>query len=79
MLGVRLFPTTTARRRLFQDDRQSNNASATAMEVEQKLLAQKQEQWSFDFINDVPVEGIWQWNIVIATENDDCRSSIRVW
>jgi len=43
----------------------------SAKEIEQKLLVQKREQWSFDFVNGEPIEGgLWQWNIIITDATD---------
>lgn len=72
MLTVNYLPSITAKRKLFQDDQLPCDASAAAKEIEQKLLAQKQEQWSYDFINDTPTEdeGLWRWNIVVKENND---------
>lgn len=70
-------PPTTARRRLFQDDQQPDDVLDIVKDVEQKFLQQKQEQWSFDFINDIPVEGLWQWSIIVAACNNDvCQTQV---
>jgi hypothetical protein len=70
-------PPTTARRRLFQDYQQPTDALNIAKDVEQKFLRQKQEQWSFDFINDIPVEGLWQWSIIVAARSyDECCTKV---
>lgn len=70
-------PPTTIRRRLFHDDQQSTDASSIAKDIEQKFLQQKQEQWSFDFINDIPTEGLWQWSIIVAAcSYDECCTQV---
>lgn len=67
-------PSFTARRRLFlQDDSlQEHDALITAKEIESKFLEQKREQWSYDFINDTPVnEGLWQWDVIQTSINNE--------
>lgn len=64
-------PPISAIRSLFRDDQQTNKALDTAKEIEQNFLLQKQRQWSFDFINGTPVEGIWQWNNITTVADDD--------
>lgn len=64
---------TTAIRGIFRDDQKPNEALDIAKEIERNFLLQKQRQWSFDFINDTPVEGLWQWNnITAAADHDEC-------
>ncbi|KAL4089673.1 hypothetical protein QTP88_024672 [Uroleucon formosanum] len=67
--------TTACRRCLFPDDHQQpatpDDNLQVAMEIEQELLARKRDQWSFDFVNGIPVdEGLsnnnWQWEIIIV-------------
>lgn len=63
----------SAIRSLFRDGHQTNEALDAANEIEENFLLQKQRQWSFDFINDTPVEGIWQWNKITTTADDNKR------
>lgn len=62
-------PTTTgpARRRLFCDgwrpEDRDVSPEAAAEEIQRTAYAQKREQWSFDFLDGVPVEeGPWRWD-----------------
>lgn len=64
-------PPTSAIRSLFRDDQRTNEALDTANEIEQHFFLQKQRQWSYDFINDTPVEGIWQWNNITTAADDN--------
>lgn len=66
-------PATSAIRSLFRDDQQTNEALDIANEIEQNFFLQKQRQWSFDFINDTPVEGIWEWNNITTAADDNKR------
>jgi hypothetical protein len=68
-----------AKRCLFQDDHRQlaalnddNAALEVAMTIERELLARKQDQWNFDFVNGTPVEeelicnNNWQWDIIVT-------------
>jgi hypothetical protein len=58
------------KRRLFQNDGDSENGEPTDnVDTLDNNASMAQEKWNFDFINEVPLEGDWEWEKV-TSESD---------
>ncbi|KAF2882340.1 hypothetical protein ILUMI_23824 [Ignelater luminosus] len=69
---------TQANRSLFQDDNpeQSNqeteeNAVNAIAELLKDHAAEAREKWNFDFENETPLEGEWEWEKMENPENSE--------
>lgn len=65
-LRDRLEARSAVRRRLFQDSESSERDNE--INIENELIQQSNEEakrkWNFDFENEVPLEGDWEWEKV---------------
>jgi len=76
-------PNSHVRRQLFVDEEANGNDDAAGPgdidghyinsleeEMDRDLQA-KIDYWNYDFKNDVPLEGEWEWELMVETEPSD--------
>lgn len=58
------------RRRLFQDQEENDNNGNIDLGVTVQNNEAAQQKWNFDFVNEVPLEGDWEWERVSPETSD---------
>ncbi|KYB27934.1 Cyclin-dependent kinase inhibitor 1-like Protein [Tribolium castaneum] len=58
------------RRRLFQSE-ENENVHPDLIDLLEESRQRAAEKWNFDFVNEVPLEGDWEWERVPPTPPTD--------
>ncbi|XP_044255069.1 cyclin-dependent kinase inhibitor 1-like [Tribolium madens] len=57
------------RRRLFQNE-ENENIEPDLIDMLEESRQRAEEKWNFDFVNEVPLEGDWEWERVSSNPTD---------